>query len=162
MSQQETTQPVRPVVAQPLRTPAILTAAMLVAVAVNTLVAVVAKSLGANPGFAPLSLAVYGPFTVIGVLVGWLGWWLIQRRAAHPDATLRVLVPVMVVVSWAPDLTLLVLRFIPETSTAGVLGLMIMHLVVAGVAVPAYAVATKRSAKPSSRAAQSAPHPVTS
>lgn len=45
--------------------------------------------------------------------------------------------------SFVPDVALLASRFIPGTTTAGVLALMTMHLVVIVVAVPAYILASR-------------------
>jgi hypothetical protein len=48
---------------------------------------------------------------------------------------------VFAVVSFAPDVALGVLQFIPGTTWTAVIGLMVMHLVVIAVAVPAYVLA---------------------
>jgi hypothetical protein len=58
------------------------------------------------------------------------------RRARRPAAVLRILVPVLTVLSFAPDTILAVTRFIPGTSSVAVIGLVLMHLVVVAVAVP--------------------------
>ena len=50
-------------------------------------------------------------------------------------APTRVLVPVLTVLSFAPDVALLVLGFIPGTTAVGVVALMLMHLVVVAAAV---------------------------
>jgi hypothetical protein len=121
----------------------VLMAVIVLAVAVNTIVAMIATRLGASSGFAPLTLPVYGGFTAVGVVVGWLGWRFVQRRAARPRTVLTVLVPLVTVLSMAPDLLLLALRFIPEASATGVMALMSMHIVVVGCAVPGYAIASR-------------------
>jgi hypothetical protein len=122
----------------------VLVVATLVAIGLNTVVATIAVNAGAER-FPPLTLPVYGGFTVLGLLAGWAGWRLVQRRAARPSAVLRVLVPVVVLLSFVPDVALLTQRFIPGTTTAGVLALMTMHLVVATVGVTAFAVASRPS-----------------
>ncbi|GAA1875190.1 hypothetical protein GCM10009836_65540 [Pseudonocardia ailaonensis] len=127
---------------------AVLAAVVVIAVATNALVALIAHGLGANSDFAPLTPAVYGGFTALGVLVGWLGWRMVTRRAARPRAVLTVLVPVATVVSLAPDLALLALRFIPGTNAAGVVALMVMHLVVVAYAVPGYVLAGRSLRRP--------------
>jgi Family of unknown function (DUF6069) len=126
------------------RVTAMLGTVTVAAVIINYGVATLAKDLGASPGFAPLTLPVFGAFTAAGVTAGWLGWHQIQRRAARPWAVLRVLVPAVAVLSLVPDLLLLALRFIPGTTTAGVAALMTMHLVVTATAVPGYLIATPR------------------
>jgi Family of unknown function (DUF6069) len=118
------------------------------AVIINYGVATLAKELGASPAFAPLTLPVFGAFPAAGIGAGWLGWRQIQRRAARPWAVLRVLVPALTVLSLAPDLLLLALRFIPGTTTTGVAALMTMHLVVATTAVTGYLIATPRQPSP--------------
>lgn len=97
-----------------------------------------ARIAGADQRFAPLSMPVFGAFTVLGVLGGWLGWHIVTRRARRPRSVLRVLVPLVVLASFIPDVALLALRFIPHTSAAGVVALMAMHVTVVAVAVPTY------------------------
>lgn len=121
---------------------AVLAAVVVVAVAANTLVAMVAGELGAGSGFAPLTLPVYGGFTAVGVVAGWLGWRFVQRRAERPRRVLTALVPLVTVLSMAPDLLLIALRFIPGTTQTGVFALMTMHVVVVLCAVPGYAIAS--------------------
>ncbi|MGH8922512.1 MAG: DUF6069 family protein [Actinomycetes bacterium] len=122
---------------------AVLGVVIVVAVAANTLVALIAGGLGANSGFAPLTPAVYGGFTAVGVIVGWLGWQIVLRRAARPRTVLIVLVPTVTALSMVPDLLLLALRFIPGADTAAVVALMVMHVVVVALAVPGYVIATR-------------------
>jgi hypothetical protein len=110
--------------------------AVIIALAASTIVAVAALAAGADPGFAPLHVAIYGPFVVVGVLAGYLGWRLVNRHSARPAATLRVLVPVLTVLSFLPDAVLLATGFIPGTSVTGVIALALMHLIVVGVVVP--------------------------
>lgn len=123
-----------------------LAAAVVVAVAVNAVVAALATSWGAGPDFAPLTLPVYGAFTLVGILVGWVGWRLVQRRAQRPRRLLGWLVPAVGIVSFAPDIALGLTGFIPGATWSGVLGLMVMHVVVIAVAVPAYLVADRFAA----------------
>ncbi|GGC92346.1 hypothetical protein GCM10011512_19260 [Tersicoccus solisilvae] len=135
-----------------LRTSVILIGAIVVAVALNAVVAAVAVAMGAPTGYGPLTVPAQATLTVIGVVVGWLGWRLVDRRARRrgqePARILSVLVPVVVVLSFVPDVLLLVTRFVPGTTTGAVLALMVMHVVVAAVAVPAYLLADRRSGGP--------------
>lgn len=121
----------------------VLIAAALVAVSLNAVIDAVATAAGAPSDYGPLTLPAYALFTVVGIAVGWLGWVLVQRRAREPRRVLTVLVPVVVLITFVPDILLLVFRFIPGTTTSAVIALMLMHLVVAGLAVPAYALATR-------------------
>lgn len=106
----------------------------------NSVIALVARGpLDAPAEFQPLTPAVYGAFTVIGVLVGAVGWRLVVARSGNAAGLLRWLVPAVVAVSLVPDTALLADKSAqPGTTTAGVLALMLMHLAVAAVAVPLY------------------------
>lgn len=125
------------------RAAVIVGGAALIAVALNALVSWVAVSWGAPATYGPLTLPAYGLFTVLGVVGGWVGWTLLRRRAQNPDRMLRLLVPVVTLVSFVPDVLLLAFGFIPGTTTIAVLALMVMHIVVVAVAVPAYVLASR-------------------
>ncbi|NUR94325.1 MAG: hypothetical protein HOV67_03600 [Kribbellaceae bacterium] len=120
------------------RRTAVLFAAAVLAAGLNYLVARGAVALGADAAFAPLTPQVFGPLTLIGTAAGYAGWTTVVRRSARPVAVLRVLVPVVLLLSMLPDLLLMATKFIPSTSATGVAGLMLMHVVVTAVAVPAY------------------------
>lgn len=121
------------------RTAVLLAAAIVVAGAANSVIAFAAIAAGASRDYPPLMLPVYLAFTVLGVLVGYLGWRMIRSRVANPARVLRVLVPVALVLSWVPDVILAVVQFIPGTTLTGALALALMHAVVVAVAVPVYA-----------------------
>jgi hypothetical protein len=111
-----------------------LAAAAVVAIAVNSAVAVGAIALSPAGTRMGLDLVAYAPLTVVGVLIGTIGWAAVRRYAAHARAVLRALVPTAVVLSFIPDIALLV------TGTAdavNVAGLLVMHVVVAVVTVTA-------------------------
>ena len=114
----------------------VLAAGSLVAIAANTVIAFSALAAGASATFSPLLPPVYGVFSVLGVVAAYFGWNIVRRRAKNPAATLRVLVPLLVVLSYVPDVILLVTGFIPGSSLTAVVALALMHLVVVGVAVP--------------------------
>lgn len=129
----------------PLRVALSLAAASVVAILLNAVVAAVAVRAGADPGFGPLTLPAYASFTIIGIVVGWFGWRLVERRAANPRRVLVMLVPIVLVLSFIPDVLLLTLQFIPGTTVGAVVALMVMHVIVVAVAVPAYLIAGARS-----------------
>ena len=112
----------------------LLAAGIVVAILANTVVSLAAVAAGASATYPPLTIWVYGAFTVAGVLVGYLGW----RLNRHAPARLRVLVPTVLVLSFIPDIAALVIGFIPGTTTTGVVALTIMHLTTAAVALPVY------------------------
>jgi hypothetical protein len=80
---------------------------------------------------------------VFGVVLGAIGWAVVRRVAKNPAGLLRWLVPVpvpvpvLVVVSFVPDLSLLG-GGTPGSGPLAVAALMVMHVVVAVVAVAAY------------------------
>lgn len=125
------------------RTAALLAIASVLAIGFNEVIAVTAQHSGAGHQFAPLNLPVFAAFTVGGTLAGWVGWRTISRRARRPKSTLTVLVPLVAVISFAPDVGLLALHFIPDTTTAGVVALMAMHVVVIIIAIPTYILASR-------------------
>ena len=107
---------------------------------INSLIAWAGRSVFDVPEvFQPLSLPVYGMFTVIGAIVGAIGWHLIATRSRNATRLLGWLVPTVLVLSLAPDVMLLADRSAqPGITTAGVIALMLMHFGVAAAAVPAY------------------------
>jgi hypothetical protein len=119
-----------------VRTVALLAAGILVAILVNSVIAIVALAAGASSDFSPLLAFVYAPFTLLGFLAAYVGWRVVRRRARRPAALLRMLVPVLTVLSFAPDAVLAITGFIPGASLTGVVALGLMHLVVVAVAVP--------------------------
>ena len=131
-----------------LGTALVLVAAIVVAVVINALIAWAATALGAPAGYGPLSLPAQALFTIIGVLVGWVGWRLILARTRDPRRVLRILVPLVVALSLIPDLLLLAFPVIPGSTPAAVIALMLMHLVVAACAVWGYVLATREVRSP--------------
>jgi hypothetical protein len=139
------------------RTTLLLIGAIVAAVILNAVVAMVAIAAGAPSTYGPLTFPAYTLFTIAGVLVGWAGWSLVQRRARNPRRTLTVLVPIVLVLSFIPDLLLLAFGFIPGTTAGAAIALMVMHLVVVGVAVPAYALISRGASAPRTARTAGAP-----
>ncbi|WP_211294327.1 DUF6069 family protein [Lentzea kentuckyensis] len=111
-------------------------AAIVLASAANTAVSFAAQALGAAPEVIQgLTPQAYVFLTAVGVIVAAVAWALIRSKAARPNAVLRKLVPIVVAVSLLPDLLLF---GIPGASPVGVVALMLMHVVVAAVAVPIF------------------------
>ena len=106
---------------------------------VTTLIAWAARTLFDVPTeFQQLTLPVYGTLTVVGVLIGAIGWRLIVNRSRNAGRLLSRLVPTVLVLSLIPDVLLLVSDSQPGTTVSGVVALMLMHLGIAAAAVPAY------------------------
>ena len=119
------------------RTVVLLAAAVVVAGVSAGIVAFSAAAAGAG-AFPPLMPAVYLTFVVLGLVAGYLGWRIVRARAPRPLALLRVLVPVLLVLSLLPDTILLLTGFIPGTTVTGAVALMLMHPIVVAVGVPVY------------------------
>ena len=111
--------------------------AAVVASAGNAVISLLAHALGASSKFQALTPAAYVPLTVIGIVAGTIGWGIVRRLAKDPGRLLGRLVPIVVVVSFVPDLALLGGNQ-PGTSALAVVALMAMHVLVATVAVLAY------------------------
>ena len=109
-------------------------------VVINSVIAWAGRSLFDVPEeFQPLTLPVYGMLTVIGAVIGAIGWHLIATRSRNATRLLSWLVPTVVVLSLIPDVMLLADKSSqPGTTTAGVVALMLMHFGVAAAAVPAF------------------------
>ena len=109
-----------------------------VASAVGTsLIALVAHLAGVAEGFPPLQPAAYLSFAIAGTLAAIGGWVLLVRLVRRSARLLRVLVPVLVVLSLIPDAVLLATGFIPGATPGAVIALALMHPLVAAVAVVA-------------------------
>ncbi len=137
MTTTATASPVR--TADRTKTSTVLVAGVVAIVAAlvgNTVVAQVALAAGASEEFQPLTVGAYGFFTVIGVVAGLVGWLLI-RRTANAAATLRWLVPTVLVLSLIPDV-LLGFSDRAGVSWGAVVALMVMHVVVTVAAVTTF------------------------
>ncbi|WP_246391751.1 DUF6069 family protein [Halosimplex pelagicum] len=107
--------------------------AAILAAAANAGLVATAQAVGIAPGFRALT---YPPVVFLSVL-GALGaagvYALLRRRVAEPAATFRKVAVATLVLSFVPDLALLAAD--PAATPAGVVVLMVMHVVVAAVAV---------------------------
>jgi hypothetical protein len=106
-------------------------AAIVIAIIVNTGVALLAKALDSGGTHTGLILVAYGPLTTLGILAGTAGWATVRRYASRPRAVLRVLVPAVVAASFLPG----VIQLAVGTNPVNVAALWVMHLVVAVVTV---------------------------
>ena len=102
----------------------------------NTVVALIALAAGASEDFTPLTPGAYGFLTVVGVIVG-LGGWLVVRRTTNAAATLRWLVPTVLVLSFVPDI-LVGFSDRAGVSWGAVVALMAMHVVLTVTAVATF------------------------
>jgi hypothetical protein len=75
---------------------------------------------------------------MVRAATGAVGWRLIVYTSAHGRALLNTLVPTVLVLSLIPDVALLATDSVAGQTTAGVMALMVMHVVTAVIAVTAY------------------------
>jgi len=103
----------------------------------NAIVAFAGLAAGADPALPGLTPGAYITFTIVGILIGAIGWALIGRARAA-KRILAVLVPVVLVLSLIPDVAIAA-SGTTAAMTAGIT-LGIMHLVTVAVAIPVYRV----------------------
>ena len=110
-----------------------------IAAIVNVAISAVARGpFGASDEFLPLTPGPMVMWTIMGAIIGAVGWRLIVNKKANSGALLRWLVPTVLVLSFIPDVALLASDSMAGQTTAGVLALMVMHVVTAVIAVTAY------------------------
>lgn len=101
---------------------------------INTVICLAAVALGADAGVVlGLNPPFFLSFALIGLLIAAAAWSLVRSRARRPGAVMRVLVPVVVLVSLVPDL----LVGLAGLGWTGAFALMLMHLSVAVCGVAA-------------------------
>jgi hypothetical protein len=110
-----------------------------IAAVVNSVIAAVARNaFDVSDDFQPLTPGPIVMWSILGALIGAAGWRLFVNKGAGSRALLNKLVPIVVVLSFIPDVVLLATDAMPGTTTAAVLSLMFMHLVTAVIVVTAY------------------------
>ena len=110
-----------------------LLAAIVLAVAADTVIAQLALAAGAPDDFQPLKAPSYIFLTTVGILAGALGWSIVRKVSNDPRSLVRWLVPTLVLVSFVPDFLLY-----GDGGATGVGALLLMHVTVAAAAVVAY------------------------
>ena len=118
---------------------AAIIAAVIVSDSVNALIATIARASGVSDSFQPLQFGTYTALTVAGIIVGAIGWQVVRNRAARPFWLLSRLVPIVLVLSFVPDILVGINHSQVGTTWGGVIALMSMHIVVAASAVAGYA-----------------------
>ncbi|GAB2979090.1 hypothetical protein GCM10023080_050640 [Streptomyces pseudoechinosporeus] len=99
----------------------------------NAVIAVLAHEMGAPEDFEPLKPSSYTFLTALGVVLGALGWAIVRKVSRNPEELVRWLAPAVVLISFVPDFFLL-----DEGEVTGVVALLVMHAVVAVIAVITY------------------------
>jgi hypothetical protein len=118
--------------------PAAVAAAAVVSDLASVVIARIAHGAGVTHSFAPLHFATYTTLIVFGVIGGAVGWQLVRTRATNPRRLLTRLVPVVLLLSFVPDILIGITKAETGTTWGGVLALMAMHIVVAAAAVGSY------------------------
>lgn len=124
------------------KTPVALPVAVATAVVIGDLasnvIARIAHGAGVTRTFAPLHFATYTTVIVFGVIGGAIGWQLLRSRDTNPHRLLTRLVPLVLLLSFVPDVLIGVTKEATGTTWGGVLALMAMHIAVTGAAVSSY------------------------
>jgi CDP-diglyceride synthetase len=107
--------------------------AVVLAVAVNVGIVLLAEANSVAPVFRALSVPPVAFLSAVGAVGAAVVYELLRRRSATPDRTFRRVAGAVLVVSLVPDVALLVVD--DAATLAGVLVLMVMHAVVAAVCV---------------------------
>ncbi|HEY3605874.1 MAG TPA: DUF6069 family protein [Pseudonocardiaceae bacterium] len=115
--------------------PTALVASVVASLVVELVIAAIAHGAGAYSDFQPLTFGILSRLTVLGLLAAVVVWELVRRRAGDPVAVMRRLVPIVVVLSWVPDVLLGATHAEAHTTWGEVAVLMVMHLVVAVIGV---------------------------
>ena len=115
-------------------------AAGVVAAILNVAVSAIARGpFDASDDFAPLTPGPIVLWSVLGAVLGALGWRFIVNRRADSGKLLTWLVPTVLVLSLVPDVALLANgESMTGQSTSAVVALMVMHVLTAVVVVAAY------------------------
>ena len=117
----------------------------MIAAVTNLVISAIARGpLGASDDFVPLTAGPVLMWTLLGAIIGAVGWRLIVNTSARSRALLTTLVPTVLVLSLIPDVALLATDSTAGQTTAGVVALMVMHVVTAVIAVTAYRKAMPR------------------
>lgn len=107
--------------------------ATVLAVAVNVLLVIAAGMLEIAPGFQPISVPPVVFLSAVGAIGATVVYWLLLRYTTHPDKTFVRVSAVVLVLSFVPDVVLLLVD--PAATVPGVILLMAMHVVVAGAVI---------------------------
>jgi hypothetical protein len=109
---------------------------ILAAVVANVIIQQIAVAvLRPDPLFMPLTLIIPIVFTFVGGLGAVIVYALIGRFARKPIQLFRRVAAVVLVVSFIPDILMLITRFNPGTTAANVAMLMLMHVVTWAITV---------------------------
>ncbi len=103
---------------------------ILAAVVANVLIQQIAVAvLRPDPAFMPLTFAVPIVFTILGVLGAVIVYALVGRFSRRPVSLFQRIAVITLLVSFIPDILMIITGFNPGTTVANVVVLIIMHVV---------------------------------
>jgi hypothetical protein len=103
---------------------------------VDVLIAMALRNgLGVPAAFQPLSTPAVASLTIVGMIGATLVFAWIARTQADPPRTFVLIATAGLIVSWLPDLAIWATGVFPGTTATGILSLMALHVVAAGLAV---------------------------
>ena len=106
------------------------------AMAANTIIGLIAAALlNPDPGFIPLTVPVPAVFTLFGVLAAVVVYAAMVHFARKPVEQFRKVAMIALVVSFVPDILMLLTGFNPGTNLANVVVLIVMHVVAWAITV---------------------------
>ncbi len=110
--------------------------AIVAAIAANIVTQQIAVAvLQPDPQFLPLTLPVPIVFTLVGVLGAVIAYALVARFSHRPVWLFRRIAFVTLLISFIPDILMLITGFNPGITFANVVVLMVMHVVAWAVSV---------------------------
>jgi hypothetical protein len=109
---------------------------ILAAIVANVIIQQIAVAvLQPDPAFMPLTFAIPIVFTLLGVLGAVIVYAVVGRLSRNPIQLFQRVALVTLVVSFIPDILMLITGFNPGTTAANVAVLMLMHVVAWAIAV---------------------------
>ncbi|PRY40780.1 DUF6069 family protein [Umezawaea tangerina] len=118
--------------------PVAILGAAVVSVALDAVIAAIAHAAGVSEEFPPLTFPAYTFLSVLGLLIGGIAWAVVRAKVANAAGFLRIGAPVVVLVSFVPDVMIGLSKSQPGTTWGGVAALVVMHVVVAAVGIAAF------------------------
>jgi len=109
---------------------------VLVATVANVVIAMALRSgLGVPAAFQPLSTPAVASVTIVAMIGATLVFAWVARTKPDPRRAFLLIAAVGFIVSSLPDLAIWATGVFPGTTTTGILSLMALHVVAAGLAV---------------------------
>jgi hypothetical protein len=109
---------------------------VLTATVANVLIAMALRSgLGVPAAFTPLSTPAVASLTVVGMIGATLVFAWVARTQPDPRRTFVLIATAGLIASWLPDLAIWATAVFPGSTTSGILSLMALHVVAAGLAI---------------------------